>query len=173
MIATKLFGTLHKCYRSFGHIASYAQSPFLLLVRLYWGWQFAQTGWGKLHNLSQIAGFFTSLNLPYPAFTAAFIAWVELLGGILLILGLLSRFTGLVLSINMFVAYWTADHEALTSIISDPGKFYVADPYTFLFASLMVLIFGAGLFSLDHFMSRRMLDNRLIGGPKENELATA
>jgi hypothetical protein len=49
----------------------------------------------------------------------------------------------------MFVAYWTADREALTSIFSDPGKFYVADPYTFLFASVMILIFGAGLFSVD------------------------
>lgn len=170
MIATKLPATLHKCYRFFGHIASYAQSPFLLLVRLYWGWQFAQTGWGKLHNLSQIAGFFTSLNLPFPAFTAAFVAWVEFLGGILLILGLLSRLTGLVLSINMFVAYWTADHEALTSIFSDPGKFYVADPYTFLFASLMVLIFGAGLFSLDRLMNQGMLNNRWIGVSKEAEL---
>ncbi len=158
MISGKLPTTMLRCYKSFGHIASYAQSPLLLLVRLYWGWQFAQTGWGKLHNLSQIAGFFASLNLPFPAFTAAFVAWVEFLGGILLVLGLLSRFTGLVLSINMFVAYWTADHEALTSILSDPGKFYVADPYTFLFASLMVLTFGAGLFSLDRLLAKWTLN---------------
>jgi len=52
------------------------------------------------------------------------------------------------------VAYWTADHDALVSIFSDPGKFYVADPYTFLFASLMVLIFGAGVFSLDALVAR-------------------
>ncbi len=146
-----------RCYKSFGKVASYAQSPFLLLVRLYWGWQFAQTGWGKLHNLPQITTFFTSLNLPFPAFTAHFVAGVEFIGGIMLILGVLSRFTGLVLSINMFVAYWTADRDALKSIISDPGKFYVADPYTFLFASLMILIFGAGLFSLD-----RLLEEWLI-----------
>ena len=56
----------------------------------------------------------------------------------------------------MPVAYWTADHEALTSIFSDPGKFYVADPYTFLFASLMILIFGAGLFSLDEVLARKL-----------------
>jgi len=143
-----------RCYKSFGKIASYAQSPFLLLVRLYWGWQFAQTGWGKLHNLPQITGFFTSLNLTFPAFTAGFIGWVELVGGILLILGVLSRFTGLVLSINMVVAYWTADRDALKSILSDPGKFYIADPYTFLFASLMILIFGAGLFSLDRLFAK-------------------
>ena len=141
--------TVARCYKSFGKIASYAQSPFLLLVRLYWGWQFAQTGWGKLHNLPQITEFFTSLNLPFPAFTAGFVGWVELVGGILVILGVLSRFTGLVLSINMVVAYWTADRDALKSILSEPGKFYIADPYTFLFASLMILIFGAGLFSLD------------------------
>lgn len=150
----KNFSLLAKCYKKFGAIASFGQSPLLLLVRLYWGWQFAQTGWGKLHNLPQIANFFAQLNLPFPPFTAAFIAWVEFLGGILLILGLFSRFTGLVLAINMSVAYWTADREALQSIISDPGKFYVADPYTFLFASLMVLIFGAGLFSLDRLLEK-------------------
>ncbi len=35
--------------------------------------------------------------------------------------------------------------EALGSVFSDPCKFYVADPYTFLFASLIVLIFGTGI----------------------------
>jgi len=56
----------------------------------------------------------------------------------------------------MFVAYWTADHEALTSVFSDPGKFYIADPYTFLFASLMVVIFGAGFFAADTLLARRV-----------------
>ncbi len=127
----------------------YLQSLFLLCVRLYWGWQFAQTGWGKLHNLPRITRYFISLGIPFPAFTTPFVSWVEFLGGLLLIIGLLTRFTGLVLAIDMVVAYWTGDHAALVSFFSDPGKFYVADPYTFLFASLMVLIFGAGLFSLD------------------------
>lgn len=125
------------------------QSPFLLAIRLYWGWQFAQTGWGKLHNLAKITGFFASLNIPFPAFSAHFVSGLEFVGGLLLIVGLASRLTGFLLAGNMFVAYWTADHDALVSVFSDPGKFYVADPYTFLFASLMVLIFGAGFFSLD------------------------
>ena len=149
-----------RCYKSFGKIASYARSPFLLLVRLYWGWQFAQTGWGKLHNMPQITTFFASLHLPFPAFTAHFVAGVEFVGGVMLIFGVLSRFTGLVLAINMVVAYWTADRDALKSIISDPGKFYVADPYTFLFASLMILIFGAGLFSLDTLLEKWMANFR-------------
>jgi putative oxidoreductase len=120
-----------------------------LAIRLYWGWQFAQTGWGKLHNIGKITGFFASLGIPFPAFNAHFVSGLEFFGGLLLILGLASRLTGFLLAGNMFVAYWTADHDALVSIFSDPGKFYVADPYTFMFASMMVLIFGAGLFSLD------------------------
>lgn len=131
------------------------QSPFLLAVRLYWGWQFAQTGWGKLHNLARITGFFASLGIPFPAFNAHFISGLELVGGLLLIFGLLSRPVGLLLAGNMFVAYWTADHEALVAVFSDPGKFYVADPYTFLFASLMIMIFGAGAFSLDALIQNR------------------
>jgi|SRR5450631_146675 len=154
-MTNRIFTGASACYSSFSRIASRARSPFLLLVRLYWGWQFAQTGWGKLHNLSKITEFFSSLGIPFPAFNAFFVANVEFFGGILLILGLFSRLTGLVLSINMLVAYVTADREALKSIFSDPGKFYVADPYTFLFASLMVLIFGAGIFSLDWLIEKR------------------
>jgi putative oxidoreductase len=132
------------------------QSPFLLAVRLYWGWQFAQTGWGKMHNMAKITTFFVSLNIPFPAFNAHFIAGLEFFGGILLILGLGTRLVGFLLAANMFVAYWTADREALGAIFSDPGKFYVADPYTFLFASLMVVIFGAGFLSLDHLIAKRV-----------------
>jgi putative oxidoreductase len=102
-----------------------------------------------------VTDFFTSLNLPAPGLTAHFVSGLELFGGILLILGLGSRLIGLVLTVNMIVAYWTADKEALFAIFSDPGKFYVADPYTFLFASLMVLVFGAGIFSLDAVLAKR------------------
>src|SRR6202046_4846755 len=142
------------------------QSPMLLAVRLYWGFQFAQTGWGKLHHLAKITGFFASVNIPFPGFNAPFIASLEFVGGILFMLGLLSRPIAFLLACNMFVAYLTADHEALVSIFSDPGKFYVADPYTFLFASLMVLIFGAGLYSVDTLIARylRRRSNACLGG---------
>jgi putative oxidoreductase len=143
-------------YRHAVKALSLLQSPLLLAVRLYWGFQFAQTGWGKLHNLPKITGFFASLNIPFPAFNAHFVSGLEFVGGILLILGLFSRPIAFLLACNMFVAYWTADREALTSIFSDPGKFYVADPYTFLFASLMVLIFGAGFFAADTLIAKRL-----------------
>jgi putative oxidoreductase len=56
----------------------------------------------------------------------------------------------------MLVAYWRADREALVSIFSDPGKFYVTGPYTFLFASLMLLILRAGLFSVDALVTKHL-----------------
>jgi putative oxidoreductase len=132
------------------------QSPLLLLIRLYWGWQFAQTGWGKLHNLAHVTEFFTSLNLPAPAATALFVALVEFIGGILLALGLGSRLVSLVLFINMTVAYITADREAFFGIFSAPDKFYAADPFTFWFAALLILIFGPGLFAIDTIIARRI-----------------
>jgi putative oxidoreductase len=132
------------------------QSLMLLAVRLYWGFQFAQTGWGKLHNLARITGFFASLNIPFPGFNAQFVSMLEFVGGIFLMFGLFSRPIAFLLACNMFVAYWTADHEALASIFSDPGKFYVADPYTFLFASLMVLVFGSGLLAVDTLVAKRL-----------------
>jgi putative oxidoreductase len=139
----------HSSYQLFRKAADALRSPFLLAIRLYWGWQLVQSGWGKLHHIPQVTEFFSTLNIPFSHANAVFVSNVELFGGLLLILGLASRINGLVLTVNMLVAYITADREALTSIFSDPGKFYAADPYTFLFAALIVLIFGAGYFSLD------------------------
>jgi putative oxidoreductase len=142
-------------YERFAHLAGHLQSPFLLLVRLYWGWQFMQTGWGKLHNLGHVREFFASLGIPAPAVMAPAISMLEFVGGILLIVGLGTRLIGLLLAANMLNAYISADREALASIFSDPGKFYNADPFTFLFAAVIALVFGAGLFSLDAVVSRR------------------
>src|SRR5277367_692106 len=82
-------------YLRFSGLISKLQSPFLLIVRLYWGWQFAQSGWGKLHHLDKVTDFFTSLNLSAPGLTAHFVSGLEFVGGILLILGLGSRLIGL------------------------------------------------------------------------------
>ncbi len=142
-------------YSRFVFCADYLQSPFLLLVRLYWGWQFVTTGWGKLHNLGHVIDFFHSLGIPAPGVMAPFVATLEFVGGILLIVGLGSRIIGLLLAGNMLVAYITSDREALSSVFSDPGKFYVADPFTFMFAALIVLVFGAGLYSLDALIAKR------------------
>jgi len=75
-------------------------------------------------------------------------------GGILLALGLGSRLIALPLVADMLGAYVIADREALGSIFSEPGKFYNADPYTFLFASLLILVFGPGWLSVDTLITR-------------------
>lgn len=144
-----------RIHSSYNRAAGWLQSPFLLLVRLYWGWQFTQKGWDKLHHLSYETHFFHSLGIPHPGLLAPFVSGVEFVGGILLILGLFSHITGLVLAIDMFVAYWTADHAALQSGLVDPSKFYGAHPFTFFFASLVILVFGAGFFSLDELFGWR------------------
>src|SRR6516165_10601989 len=110
---------------------------------------FRQDELGLAAGPKRLADFFMSLNLPYPSQTALFVSCVELFGGIFLALGLLSRITALVLTVNMFVAYVTADREALLSVFSDPDKFHAAAPYTFLIASVIVLLFGPGKLALD------------------------
>ena len=142
-------------HKALCNIAEKLVSPFLLAVRLYWGWQFFQTGLGKLRHQAKVVDFFTSLNIPFPALNAHFVSGLEFFGGILLIVGLFSRPVSLLLTGSMFVAYWTADHDAMVSIFSNPGKFYGADPYTFLFAAIMILIFGPGRFSLDALIATR------------------
>src|SRR5215467_9573424 len=149
-------GTMHKIleavarlYSFFEKAVSYFQSPLLLVVRLYWGWQFFQTGLGKLKDTDKVVEFFTSLNIPHPVFTAHLVGGLECVGGALLFIGLGSRLIALPLPVNMVVAYITADREALLSFFSDAAKFYNADPFTFFFASLIILVFGPGKISLD------------------------
>jgi len=157
---TKVLTQIRSLHPWFVKVVSSLQSPFLLFVRLYWGWQLIQSGWGKLHHLSNVTDFFTSLGLPLPAQMAVFISCLEFFGGIFLAVGFLSRLTSLALTINLVVAYITADREALFSIFSDPDKFYAAAPYTFLVASLIILLFGPGKLSVDTVLQH------LFGKPK-------
>jgi putative oxidoreductase len=147
--------TVQRFHRLLISAASSMQSPFLLAVRLYWGWQFVQTGWGKLNNLEKVTQFFTQLGIPAPDLNAHFISTLELVGGILLAVGLTSHLIALLLACNMTVAFVTADRQALFSIFSDADKLYAATPYTFLFASLLILFFGLGKLGLDALLVRR------------------
>src|SRR6201981_1151831 len=149
-----LINKLTALHDRFFALVSLLQSPFLLLVRLYWGWQLIESGWGKLHNLPKVTDFFTSLNLPMPAQMAVFISCVEFFGGVFLMLGLLSRLTALVLTVNLIMAYVIGDREALKSFFSDPDKFAAAAPYVFLIASLIILIMGPGKICVDTLLDR-------------------
>jgi putative oxidoreductase len=144
-----LFTRIKQLYDRFFDAVSQLQTPFLLAVRLYWGWQLAETGWGHLRHLPKVTEYFASLNVPMPAQMAVFISCVEFFGSFFLILGLFSRLTALVLTVNMIMAYVFGDREALFSFFSDPDKFAAAAPYVFLIASLLILIFGPGRIAVD------------------------
>jgi putative oxidoreductase len=152
---------LNQCYRSFIRFLLNLESPLLLAVRLYWGWQFMQAGWGKLNSIDKVISFFNELGIPAPAVNAWFVAGLEFAGGILLMIGLGSRLIALPLVIDMIVAYITADREALLSMISAPDKFIAAAPFSFLLASLIILVFGAGKFSADALFAQRMATDRV------------
>jgi len=143
-----------KSYGLFERAASALQPVVLLAARLYWGWQLFESGKGKFENIGRVVEYFTSLGMPAPEITARMISGLELVGGILLFLGLASRPIALILTGNMLAAYWIGDHEAFLSFFSDPDKFQAAAPFIYLCVSLVVLAFGAGSLSLDGLISR-------------------
>ena len=131
------------------------QSLFLLVVRLYWGWQFFLTGKGKLADLEKPTQFFHSLGIPFPHQQAILAGMTECFGGLLLLIGLASRLISIPLAIVMTVAYLTADIEAVKNIFSDPDKFLAADEFLFFYAIILVLLFGPGKFSIDWLIKRQ------------------
>ncbi len=136
--------------------SSALQSPFLLLLRLYFFSQLFITGKGKLANIGKVSEFFASLGIPLPTLNAYFIGSLECFGSLLLIIGVASQPLALLIVISMIVAYLTADFEAVSSMFSDPDKFAKADPFPFLLAALIVLVFGAGRFSVDMLIKPRL-----------------
>ena len=151
-----------KVYEGFAAIMARLQSPLLLAIRLYWGYQFMQDGWGKLTHLDKVTDFFTSLNLPAPHMTALMVALVELCGGVLFTFGIASRLTSLVLFVNMTMAYLSVpdDRVNFSHIFSKPDDFYGATPYTYWFAALLILILGPGLFAVDWLLQRHFVPPR-------------
>ena len=136
-------------------LGGWLQPVLLLLIRGWWGWSFFLTGKGKLMNLDKTASFFASIDIPMPKVNAIMAGSTECLGGLLLLLGLFSRLVSVPLIFCMFVAYATADKEALRAIFSDTDKFTGATPFLFLFACVIVFAFGPGKISLDAWLFKK------------------
>ena len=130
-------------------VVSQLQHPLLLLIRLYWGYDFFQTGLGKLNNLERTTEFFASLNIPLPQMNAIVAGATELTCGLMLIAGLWSRYAVVPLIVILSIAFATDDYEALSNIVSDVESFVAATPFQHLLASLIILVFGAGELSVD------------------------
>ncbi|MCB1148676.1 MAG: DoxX family protein [Chlamydiia bacterium] len=140
------------CPRSwFSWLCSLLQSPLLLVIRLVWGFLFLQAGISKFASMSETIEFFQGLDIPYAVWAAYAVAFFETVGGALLIVGLWTRLAALPLVVIMVVAYLTAHNEALMGAIQnvDLKAFMNESPFTFLLASLVLVAFGPGVFSLD------------------------
>lgn len=151
----KLASAFRSLESALARLGGWLQSPLLLIIRLWWGWSFAQTGWGKLMNLERTTNFFASLNLPAPRLNAMAAGTTECVGGVLLLFGLYTRFVSPALIVVMLVAYATADHEALEALFRDPDKFTSAAPFLFLFAAVICFVFGPGRWSLDALVRKQ------------------
>ncbi len=149
---------LISAYRGAVAILNRLQSPLLLAIRLYWGFQFMQDGYGKLTHLDKVAGFFATLNLPAPGATAMMVGSVELIGGALFFAGIASRLVSLILFVNMTMAYLSVPDDRVNFLhfFSNPSDFYGASPYTYWFAALLIMILGPGAIAIDTLISRKL-----------------
>ena len=108
-------------------------------------------------NLEKPTEFFQSLGIPFPHAQAMLAGATESFGGLLLLAGLCSRLVSIPLMILLSVAYLTADLDKVKIIFSDPDKFLTADEYLFLFAVVLVFVFGPGKFSTDWLIKRKVV----------------
>jgi putative oxidoreductase len=127
-----------------------------LLARLTVGWVFVTSGWGKMHNLDKVIGFFTSLALPAPSFCAHLVAYTEFIAGILLIAGLATRLASIPLIIIMIVALRTALADKLAGgPVEDFSNLTFIPEYLFIPMLLWLMIAGPGKVALDAFIARK------------------
>jgi putative oxidoreductase len=119
-----------------------------LAVRVTVGVVFMGTGWTKLHNLPAITKNFTALGIPAPEILTPFVSGVELVGGILLLVGLLTRFAAVPLMVVMVVAIVSAKAADIDSLETFLGFEEIS--YFVMFAWLAIA--GPGPVSLDHFI---------------------
>lgn len=147
--------TLRNLYDRIKHIGDSLSSYLLLLIRLYWGYQFALTGFGKLSNLDQIAAYFQSLGIPFPLQNAFLAGCTEMTGGVLLFLGLFSRIATIPLFFLLMVAYVSADFDSIQILFRnfDPSQFFRRTPFLFTYAMVIIFCFGPGKFSLDYWLT--------------------
>ncbi len=139
-----------KMYISLINFGEWLQSPFLLVVRLFWGYLFLQAGLKKLYDIAGTTNFINELGIPFPELNAHLLIWTEIIGGAFFILGFLSRLISLPLIFAMIVAFVTAHFEPIKAFLDSPSGILKESPFTYLIASLIILIFGPGKFSIDY-----------------------
>lgn len=113
-----------------------------------------KTGWGKLHHISQISEYFSSLGIPFPTLNAYLAGSTELICGFCLLIGLASRLISIPLIGVMVVAFLTEHHAALINAWQDPQNFINQLPFNYLLTALIVFAFGPGKISVDFLIQK-------------------
>lgn len=129
-------------------ILSYGQNVSLLLARLTIAYGFYEPAMQKWSDISSIADWFGTLGIPFPLINAYLAAGTELLGVVLLTLGLFTRLISIPLIVVMIVAITTVH---LTHGFSAGDNGFEIPLYYMLFLAIFAS-FGAGKFSLDHLL---------------------
>ena len=134
-----------------------------LLVRLFVGYFFFETGWGKLHNLDAFTVRFMQWGIPHPAFNAALSAYTECIGGALTMAGLGVRFVSIPMMINMTVAIITVKMKNVAGL----NDFVELDEPLYALAYLWLMISGAGYVSVDYLIRSRIFSPTGIAADAE------
>jgi len=123
-----------------------------LVVRVVFGYFWLETGIAKVHNLDGFTQRFVGWGIPYPAFSAGLSAWTELLGGLLIMLGLFTRLVCIPMLINMAVAVVLVVSANLTGL----DDYVEADEIVYSLIFFWLLISGPGKASLDSLLARAL-----------------
>ena len=124
----------------------------LLLIRLILAYGFYNPAIMKWKNINAIADWFGSLGIPFPGFNAYLSAIVEITGVVLLIFGITTRLISIPLIIVMIVAIVTVHfHNGF-----EAGNNGFEIPFYYILLLLAVLIYGAGKYSIDYFINKKL-----------------
>ena len=129
-------------------ILNNGQGISLLFARLTIAYGFYGPAMNKWSDISSVAKWFGSIGIPFPTLNAYLAASTELLGVVLLTLGLFTRLISLPLIVVMVVAITTVH---LAHGFSSGNNGFEIPLYYMLFLAIFAS-FGAGKFSLDHLI---------------------
>ncbi|NTW04264.1 MAG: DoxX family protein [Oscillochloris sp.] len=123
------------------------------LLRIVTGIIFLAHGLQKLFmfGIPGTTGFLSSLGIPAAGLAAPLLIAVEVVGGLALILGLFTRYAGIILALNMLVALLTA-HLSKGFFAADGGFEFVLMLGA---ASLALSFLGSGALALDTILPKR------------------
>ncbi|PYQ15868.1 MAG: hypothetical protein DMF80_07380 [Acidobacteria bacterium] len=126
-----------------------------LLTRITLGHAFFLTGRGKLANFETFVSFLGEQGVPWPEMNAHVVARLEYYGGMLLVIGLLTRLVALGLAGTMLVALVTERKQFLESwrFSGEVGPTDIAS-FVFLILLAWLVLYGPGVVSLDALLAR-------------------